>query len=71
MVRSYAVCYGAVTLRLQMWPLAMTFGDFAIAYQVVSWSCWVPNLVFAEWWLRRTSPAGRWLGPSEVEPATA
>ena len=61
MVRSYAVCYAAVMLRLQMWPLGSVFGDFATAYQVVSWSCWVPNLVFAEWWLRRTSPSGRWL----------
>ena len=64
MVRSYAACYAAVMLRLHMLPLNMIFEDFSVAYQVVTWSCWVPNLLFAEWWLRNTSPAGRWLGKS-------
>ena len=64
MVRSYAACYAAVMLRLHMILLPIVFGDFTIAYRIVSWSCWVPNLLFAEWWLRNTSPAGRWLRKS-------
>jgi len=70
MVRSYALCYAAVMLRLQMLPLMTMFGGFGTAYQVVTWSCWVPNLVFAEWWLRRTSAAGRWLDSRTVEMAS-
>jgi hypothetical protein len=35
-------------------------GSSGLAYQIVSWSCWVPNLLFAEWWLARTDHAGRW-----------
>ena len=33
---------------------------FEAAFRVVSWSAWVPNLIFAEIWLRNTSPDGRW-----------
>lgn len=61
MVRSYALCFAAATLRLQIPLLTLGFGDFSTAYRVVSWSCWVPNLVFAELWLRRTSADGSWI----------
>lgn len=53
MIRSYALTYAAVMLRLQI-PLAMALGiDFFAAYKVISFAAWLPNLVFAEWWLRR------------------
>ena len=61
MVRSYALCFAAATLRPQLPILALAFGDFQTAYRVVSWSCWVPNLIFAELWLRRTRPNGTWI----------
>ncbi|MCR9245784.1 MAG: DUF2306 domain-containing protein [bacterium] len=60
MVRSYAACYAAVTLRVELPLYAWWFGDFGPAYQLVSWTCWVLNLAFAEWWLRRTTVAGVW-----------
>lgn len=50
MTYSYAACFGAATLRLWMPFLIMLFGDFILAYQVVAWLCWVPNVVVA-WWL--------------------
>ena len=53
MIRSYALTYAAVMLRLQI-PLGMALGiDFITAYKVISFAAWVPNLIFAEWWLRR------------------
>jgi len=58
MVRSYALCFAAATLRVELPLLGMAFGSFALAYQLVSWTCWVPNLLFAEWWLRKTTVAG-------------
>lgn len=52
MVRNYALTFAAVTLRLYL-PLALVgdleFGEF---YPVVAWLCWVPNLIWAEWFVR-------------------
>ena len=59
MVRSYALACAAITLRVELPLLAWAPGSFGIAYPMVSWLCWVPNLLFAEWWLVRTDLAGR------------
>jgi uncharacterized membrane protein len=49
MVRNFSLTFAAVMLRLYI-PAAVVAGaDFAVAYQVISWLCWVPNLAFAEW----------------------
>jgi uncharacterized membrane protein len=54
MIRSYALTYAAVTLRIYL-PLGFMLGiPFPISYRVVAWLCWVPNLLLAEWWLTRT-----------------
>lgn len=55
MVRSYALMFAAVTLRLWL-PVLITVygGDFDPAYAWMGWLCWVPNLLWAEWHLRRT-----------------
>ena len=49
MVYSYGACFAAVTLR--MW-LPLLIGvlrlDFAVAYPIVAWLCWVPNLIVAQ-----------------------
>ena len=51
MYRSYALTLAAVTLRIYM-PLSFALGiGFEDAYRVVSWLCWVPNLVIVEAWL--------------------
>ena len=48
MVRNFALAFAAVMLRLYL-PLSMIAGaDFAVAYAVIAWLCWVPNLVVAE-----------------------
>ncbi|MEM7205820.1 MAG: DUF2306 domain-containing protein [Planctomycetota bacterium] len=59
MVLSFACCYAAVTLRIQLPALTAALGSFEAGYRAVSWSCWVPNLVFACWWLSRTDATGR------------
>lgn len=49
MIRSYAMCFAAVTLRI--WLPLMQFGmgiEFINAYRIVAWLCWVPNLFVAE-----------------------
>lgn len=60
MVRSYAGCYAAVTLRVELPLYAFLLDEFELAFQLVAWTCWVFNLAFAEWWLRNTTVAGVW-----------
>lgn len=49
MVRNFALTLAAVTLRIYL-PISFVVGaDFAVAYGIIAWLCWVPNLVFAEW----------------------
>lgn len=60
MIRNFALTYAAVTLRIEM-PLLIAAGmDPTMALNVVGWTCWVPNLLVVEWWLRRgRKPAPR------------
>jgi uncharacterized membrane protein len=53
MLRSYALTFAAVTLRIYS-PIAIASGvPFIDAYQAIAWACWVPNLIVVEWWLLR------------------
>jgi uncharacterized membrane protein len=59
MVRSFALTLAAVTLRNYL-PLLL-FGlhwSFDTAYITVAWVSWVPNLIVAEWLLRRVPAVG-------------
>lgn len=53
MMRNYALTFAGVMLRVWM-PLLTTAGfEFLPTYLVVAWLCWVPNLLVAEWMIRR------------------
>lgn len=55
MIRSFALIFAAVTLRLWLPLLIIAHeGAFAPAYLWVSWLAWVPNLALAEWHIRRS-----------------
>lgn len=47
LIYSYAACFAAVTLRIWLPILSGITGDFISAYRIVSWLCWVPNLLLA------------------------
>jgi hypothetical protein len=51
MVRNYALAFVAVTLRIQLGVAEGAGIPFAVFYPVVAWSCWVPNLVFVDWFV--------------------
>ncbi|MBX3174051.1 MAG: DUF2306 domain-containing protein [Gemmatimonadaceae bacterium] len=70
MIRSYALMLAAVTLRLQLPVLASALQGFAPAYVIVAWSCWVPNLIAAEWIVRATTrrPGATPRAPSPATP---
>jgi hypothetical protein len=57
-VRSFALAFAAVSLRLQFPLLAAAGVPDAIAYPFVAWSSWVPNLIFAHVVLARRNSAG-------------
>jgi uncharacterized membrane protein len=53
MIRSYAACCAAISLRLILpFELAALHMDFTTAYQIVAWACWVPNMLLAEMYIR-------------------
>lgn len=48
MMRNFAMTFGAVTLRLMLGTSFALDIPFAIAYPVIAWICWPPNLLVAE-----------------------
>ncbi|MEO8315587.1 MAG: DUF2306 domain-containing protein [Pseudomonadota bacterium] len=53
MIRSFALTFAAVTLRLYL-PIAPALPvSFENAYRCISFLCWVPNLLLAELYLRQ------------------
>jgi uncharacterized membrane protein len=48
MIRNYSLTFAAVTLRLWI-PLLLSTGlTFEVAYPIIAWLCWIPNLLAAE-----------------------
>jgi len=66
MIRSFALTFAAVTLRLAL-PFFFGLGgmDYPQASNYVGWLCWVPNLLIAELYLRRER------GGASPDPASA
>jgi len=56
MIRNYALAFAAVTLRVYLpFSQALLHADFLTSYRIISWLCWVPNLVIAEIIIHRRS----------------
>jgi uncharacterized membrane protein len=54
MLRSYALTFSAITLRLmQAGFAAYTEMDLDTTYQIVSWTSWILNLLVAEWVIKQ------------------
>lgn len=67
MIRSYSLTAAAITLRIYL-PLSFVFHvQYAIAYPAIAWLCWVPNLLFAELYLRRAAESSQSV-PNAVAP---
>ncbi len=47
MIFSYAACFAAVTLRIWLPILIIAIGEFTVAYKIVAWLCWIPNIIVA------------------------
>ena len=64
MIRSFALTFAAVTLRLLLPLPFFTALDFEMWYLAVSFLCWVPNLVFAEIYILASDD------PAQNQPAS-
>ncbi|MCR0985017.1 DUF2306 domain-containing protein [Roseomonas populi] len=71
MVRSYALTAAAITLRIYLGAGIALGIPLTVVYPAIAWLCWVPNLLAAEWWVRRAVPGlqsarrsgARWQSP--------
>ncbi|MBM7832532.1 putative membrane protein [Agromyces cerinus] len=79
MMRNFALTYAAVTLRLWIGVLLGVQalpGDFEFeaafenAYAAVPFLCWIPNLIVAEWLIRRRGLPSYELPAAARQPAT-
>jgi hypothetical protein len=60
MIRNYALTFAGTMLRV--WVPIFVGGvgiDFVMAYRAIAWLCWVPNLLVAEWIIRRSRRSQR------------
>ncbi len=53
MVYSFALTFAGVTLRLYLLGFVAAGLTYTEASVYLAWLCWLPNLAFAWWWLRR------------------
>ncbi len=53
MMRSFALTAAAITLRLYIGVSQASSIPLAASYAWIAWLCWVPNVLFAEWLIRR------------------
>lgn len=51
MTRNYGLTFAAVSLRWEMTALQTFFG-FDTGYHLVSWTCWIPNALIVEYYIR-------------------
>jgi len=71
MIRSFAMTFSAVTLRIYM-PLAGVLGfDLMRAYPAIAWLCWVPNAILAELYLRKDGASSAVAAIARSSPPTA
>jgi uncharacterized membrane protein len=52
MIRSFALTFAAVTLRIYVTAAQAMGFEFMAAYRAISWLAWVPNLMLAEFYVR-------------------
>ena len=59
MLRSYALTISALTLRAWKFIIVMIFHPHPMdGYMIVAWLGWVPNLLIAEWLIKRRLAVG-------------
>ena len=66
-IRCFALTFSAVTLRLYLGLFFASGLSFDTFYPALSWLCWVPNILFVEWFfLRITTEPNKTPAPSQL-----
>lgn len=65
-IRSFALAFAAVMLRVYLGLTGAVGVDFDSAYPAIAWLCWIPNLIVAQWLIRRVVSRGPARGPSLI-----
>lgn len=71
MIRSLSLTFAAVTLRLMLPMIPLTGLAFVEGYRLISFLCWVPNLLLAELWLRTVGRDAGSTPPSRITGTAA
>ncbi len=58
-LRSFALTFAAVTLRIYLGTFMAAGVPFPVFYPLLAWLCWVPNLLVIEWFVLRATVAPR------------
>ena len=55
MIRNYSLTFAAVTLRVWLLIFILLAGveNYITSYTIISWLCWIPNLLIAEFFLKK------------------
>lgn len=55
MIRNYSLTFAAVTLRIWLLIFILLAGieNYVTSYTIISWVCWIPNLLIAEFYLKK------------------
>jgi uncharacterized membrane protein len=48
-LRNFSLAFAAVMLRIYIPVPVLASVDFAVAYPIIAWACWTPNILVAEW----------------------
>ena len=63
MIRSFALTLAVVTVRPIMMVPGLVEVDLALHNNIASWACWIPNILIAEYYIRRTNHRGMLVPP--------
>ncbi|PEQ60112.1 hypothetical protein CN470_19795 [Bacillus cereus] len=68
MIRNYSLTFGAVTLRIWLPLFIVLFGieRFEFSYAIIAWLAWVPNLILAEFFIRKRLNKGKYEGNEDL-----
>lgn len=58
-VRAMALTFAAASLRLQLLVAMLLTDDPMAYYGLILWTCWLPNLIVAQWLIARLWPVSR------------
>ena len=69
MIRNYSLAFAGVTLRIWLLIFVLIAGieNYQTSYIIISWLCWLPNLLIAEFYVKKSDKTSNNLNDFQVE----